>query len=174
MPHRCRPGLTGKHPVHVTVRVRPPVWNLRSRRSFRIVGAALTGVLGRDGFGVTHFSVQGNHIHFIVEAASAAALGAGMKALCVRIARRLNGMMGSKGPVFADRYHLHVLRTPTEVRRALHYVLGNFQSHARRRGEPVSEYMRADPFASGDGRHRQLVTAPSTWLLCTGWSRAPA
>ena len=47
-------------------------------------------------------------------------------------------MMGRKGPVLQDRYHAHVLRTPAEVRNALRYVLGNFESHAERRGEPRS------------------------------------
>jgi hypothetical protein len=52
----------------------------------------------------------------------------------IRIARGLNAMMGRTGPVFEDRYHAHVLRTPAEVRNALRYVLGNYSSHAARRG----------------------------------------
>jgi hypothetical protein len=31
-------------------------------------------------------------------------------------------MMGREGRVFDDRYHARVLRTPTEVRHAIHYV----------------------------------------------------
>lgn len=55
--------------------------------------------------------------------------------------------MGRSGPVFSDRFHAHVLRTPAEVRNAVRYVIGNFASHARRRGERVPEGFR-DRFSS--------------------------
>ena len=48
-------------PVHVTLRAREHVWNLRSRRSHAIIAAALRGVLGRPRFRVVHFSIQGDH-----------------------------------------------------------------------------------------------------------------
>jgi hypothetical protein len=80
-------------------------------------------------------------------------------------------MMGRSGSVFADRYHAHVLRTPAEVRNAVRYAVGNFGSHASRRGAPT----RVDPFSSAvakaprgeqgllfvDGVTRQA----ETWLL---------
>jgi hypothetical protein len=47
--------------------------------------------------------------------------------------------MASHGPVFHDRYHAHVLRSPAEVRNALRYVIGNHASHARRRGESLGD-----------------------------------
>src|SRR3990172_7855125 len=75
--HAARPALARRHPVHVTLRVLPHVWSLRSRRSFRVVEAALRGVLPRTGFGIVHFSVQGNHVHLIAEAADAPSLSRG-------------------------------------------------------------------------------------------------
>lgn len=157
-------------PVHVTLRVREHAWNLRSLRSWRVLRRALEGVRGREGFSVVHVSVQGNHVHGLVEAASPAALAGGMRALSGRLALGLNAMMGRKGPVFADRYHAHVLRTPAEVRNALAYVLGNFASHAARRGEPLTA-SRPDPFSSAaplgpDGRPWPVVPARS-WLART-------
>ena len=74
-----------------------------------------------------------------------------------------------------DRYHAHVLRTPAEVRNAVRYVLGNFDSHAARRGERVSSKPRIDPFSSASGkqpRNEQPALFPepaasdaSGWLL---------
>jgi REP element-mobilizing transposase RayT len=127
-----------------------------------VVASALRGAALRPGFRLARFSVQGNHVHLVVEAATAAALTSGMKALAIRLARGMNRLMGSRGPVLEDRYHAHVLRTPAEVRRALAYVADNFASHARRRGEPVGEGFR-DPFNS-DARP-DLVARPATWLL---------
>jgi REP element-mobilizing transposase RayT len=111
------------------------VWNLRSERSFRVIHAALRALRNRPGFAVVHFDILGNHLHLIAEVDGAAALESGMRSLSVRLARGLNAMMGRKGKVLEDRYFAHVLRTPAEVRNALRYVLGNFSSHAARRGE---------------------------------------
>jgi REP element-mobilizing transposase RayT len=163
--------VEARFPVHVTLRVRDHVWNLRSRRCHAIVAAALRGVLHRAGFRVVRFSIQGNHLHFIVEADDAATLARGMRALSGRIAIRLNRLMGRRGAVFADRYHAHVLRTPAEVRNALAYVEGNLASHAARRGEPVGAGY-VDPYSSaaplGPDGLPPPVSPPSSWLLASG------
>src|SRR3979490_1470971 len=39
--HRSRDEWTRPMPLHVTLRMAPHVYNLRSRRSFRVIGAAL-------------------------------------------------------------------------------------------------------------------------------------
>jgi hypothetical protein len=41
----------------------------------------------------------------------------------------VNRVFGRRGSVLADRFHLHVLRTPREVRHALSYVLMNARRH---------------------------------------------
>ncbi len=171
-----RAALASRHPVHVTLRVLPHVWNLRSRRCFSAIAAAFAGARLRNGFRLIHFSVQGNHLHLVVEAADARSLSRGVQALSIRIAKRLNRVMGRRGPVFADRYHAHVLRTPSEVAWALDYVLGNFAVHARRRGDSSAD-AELDPYCSESVEVRlaarpPLVCEPTTWLLCVGWRRA--
>jgi REP element-mobilizing transposase RayT len=89
---------------------------------------------------VVHASVQGNHIHLVVEAASSKALSRAMKGLLVSIAKRLNAIAGRKGRVFADRYHTSMLATPTQVRHALAYTLLNFRKHGEAR--PLREGWR--------------------------------
>src|SRR5438477_11682809 len=113
--HGAREPLAARFPVHVTLRMKDHVWNLRSRRSMRVIGAALEAGGDKDGFHVPHFSVQGNHIHLVVEAASSMALSRGMQGLAVRIAKRLTKLMGVPGKVFDDRYHARILRSPWEV-----------------------------------------------------------
>jgi REP element-mobilizing transposase RayT len=86
---------------------------------------------------LVHYSVQGNHVHLLVEAEDERALSRGMNGLGVRVARGLNRVMGRKGKVLDDRYHGHVLRTPTEVRRARAYLLQNAERHYGVRGVDV-------------------------------------
>jgi REP element-mobilizing transposase RayT len=174
IPHTAREQVRPYQPVHVTLRVAELVWNLRSERSYRIIDASLRASRRRRDFRVVHFSIQGNHIHIIVEANGTRSFAVGVRALSIRLARHLNVMMGRRGPVFADRYHAHVLHTPAEVRNAIRYVLGNFESHAARRGERTSGRW-VDPFSSAAmkaPREAQGVlfiepaTSPArTWLL---------
>ncbi len=168
--HRSRGDWTGVMPLHVTLRMAPHVYNLRSRRSFRVIAAALR--LGGDRFNVrvVEFSVQGNHIHLVVEAASRGALARALQGLSIRVARGLNRMMGRSGRVFDDRYHARVLRTPTEVRNAIHYVLGNARKHAAQRGETYAPGY-VDPYSSAGAADLALPPA-QTWLLRAGWKRA--
>jgi REP element-mobilizing transposase RayT len=179
VPHVQRDEVRPYQPVHVTLRFVETVWNLRSERSFAVIHGALAAARGRPDARIVHFSVQGNHIHLIVEAAGTAALSNAVRALSIRVARRLNRMMARQGPVFEDRFHSHVLRTPAEVRNALRYVLGNFASHAARRNEPMRPAW-VDPFSSTAGktpRTAQVSLFPEpavrpakTWLLRQGES----
>ena len=179
--HRPRPALASRYPVHVTLRVKDHVWNLRARRCFRHVAAAFrvaTAVRERRGFRLNEYSVQGNHLHLIVEAADAVRLARGLQSLEIRIAKNVNGVMKARGAVFADRYHAHILRTPAEVRNALVYVRGNFAVHALRRGDPAPRHADACSSAALVDRRLPgekgppLVAEPGTWLLATGWRRA--
>ena len=165
--HRRRARFS-RLPVHVTLRVLPHVWNLRSRRCFRALAGAFAAGRALFGARVCEFSVQGNHIHLIVEAGDASVLSRGIQGLTIRMARALNRVMGRVGRVFADRYHAHVLRTPREVRHALAYVLDNHAIHARRSGRAVGN--GPDVYSSRGYVVLRLgapaLTVPAgTWLL---------
>ena len=182
LPHTPRPALAARFPVHVTVRMAGHVYNLRSRRCFAVIAAAVERARDRAGMRLVQFSAQGNHVHLIAEASNARALARGVQGLSVRMARGLNRVMGRNGRVFADRYHARILKTPREVRFALRYVLLNFLKHARRSSRPWRN-LPLDPFSSAgrfDGWSRPTswrpvvpvtVAPPGTWLLDNGWRR---
>jgi len=167
VPHRTRERLSGRHPVHVTMRVRREVWNLRSRRAYRVIERALSRGADRFGMRLTHHSVQGNHLHLIVEAKDARALSRGMQGLSIRVAQGLNRLMKRKGKVLEERFHSHVLWTPREVRNAIRYVLDNARLHALRNGRAAADMV--DGLASGPGLPGWLGVPPHTWLLRVGW-----
>jgi REP element-mobilizing transposase RayT len=169
--HLRRPALAARFPVHVTVRMLPHVWNLRSRRSFTIFRKAVLVAADRFGMRLCEFSLQGNHLHLVVEAADRVALARGMKGLGVRLARGLNTLMGRRGRVLADRYHAHILRTPSEVRGAVDYVRRNHAKHARSWARPRTRPGRAageaqpDSYSSASTTHGIKLAEPRTWLL---------
>ena len=164
--HRRRFELSERLPVHVTLRVAPHVYNLRAQRSYRVVEKALRAGASRFGVGLVQYSVQGNHIHLIVEARRRVALARSVQGLSIRIARAMNRVMGKKGRVFADRFHARPLRTPTEVKRAIEYVRQDHRRHVDSDG-------RRFPATWLDPCHAQAVTPARTWLLAVGWQRAP-
>ena len=175
--HRARAPLASRHPVHVTVRVKQGLPGLRNRRVYGALRGAFAAGCDRFGFRLVHYSVQRDHLHFMVEAKERRALSRGVQGLLIRIAKALNRLWGRKGSVFADRYHSRQLRTPREVRSALAYVLNNARRHGLRLAQAV------DLFSSGcwfDGwrenlRVRGLTSVPRptadarTWLLERGW-----
>ncbi len=140
------------------------VYNLRSERAFSVVGRALAAAAERLGVRIVVFSVQGNHVHLVVEAERSDSLSRAIQGFSIRVAKGLNQMMGRSGRVLDDRYHGHVLRTPNEVRRAVTYVRHNHRKHMAQIGKPLpAGYV--DEYSS----HAASVSlpAPKTWLLRT-------
>jgi len=124
----------------------------------------------RDDAHIVHFSVQGNHMHMLVEAADRRALSSAMRSLTIRMARGLNEVMRSSGKVVDHRYHARPLRSPTEVYNALGYVRNNRRIHALRSGRPCATGV--DPCSSDSGALTFRTPAPTSWLLDRGWRRA--
>ena len=141
-----------RFPVHVTWRMREGVWQLRTQRCFKALSRAFWQGCNRFGFRLVHYSVQGNHMHLLVEANGEKSLAKGMNGLGVRVARGLNRVMGRKGHVLEERYHGHILKTPTEVKNARAYQLGNARKHIGLEGE--------DPYTS-----KWPLVQPETYLL---------
>ena len=165
--HLRREAFARTLPVHVTMRMGRHVYNLRSRRAFSVIARAMTKAAERFGMSIVRFSVQGNHVHLIVEAETNDALSRAMQGFTIRVAKGLNKMMKKRGRVVGDRYHAHVLRTPTEVRRAVRYVRDNHRKHAEQRGRVLSRAF-VDVFAL-EGSCVALPEA-RTWLLRAGAS----
>jgi REP element-mobilizing transposase RayT len=158
--HKKRPDHVARFPLHVVLRVRKDGPRLRAKPVFAEIRAALEASAMIDGFRLVHFSVQGNHLHFIVEADSSGALTRGMRGLTVRVARAINRAAGCSGRLFGDAYFSRPLKTPAEVRRAVRYVLDNHMLHGGL--DP-----QTDPYAG-------TLARPASWLLREGWRRSRA
>ena len=176
--HETRPFHDARVPVHVIVRTTPGA-RLRGGRGWRAVRHALLVTAARTGFRVCHVSIQATHVHAIVEADDRVALARGMQGFQIACARRFNKLRGTRGQIFADRYHAVPLRAPRQVHRAIAYVLNNWRRH----GEDTAS-ARFDPYATSyafpgwtagatfpiDG-DRLPIVRPATWLLTRAWRR---
>src|SRR5262245_24402002 len=175
VPHRPRPILDGRHPVHVTLRAVRALTPLGTHRISPALRRSLAAP-SRDEFRIAHFTAQTNHIHLLVEANGTRALQRGMQGIGIRLAKAINRALGRAGKIWSDRYHCRALRTPWEVRNGLIYVLLNGRKHhVTGRG--------IDPCSSGawfTGWRQRLeapagpmpVREPKTWLLRLGWRRS--
>lgn len=179
-PHQLRPKWKRSQPAHVTIRLN--VKNTRNERVHSAVRLALAGLKeARRDFRVTDYVLEDGHLHFNVEADSAAAFDSGMRALAIRLAKRINAALKRRGKLFDDRHHRRQLATPTETRNCLAYIVMNHRKHAAERNWPVSKAGELDPYSSGewfDGWSRSsgntsgtdpVVHEPKTWLRTTGW-----
>ncbi|HVK75920.1 MAG TPA: hypothetical protein VM734_21460, partial [Kofleriaceae bacterium] len=133
---------------------------------------------------IVQSSIQGNHIHLIVEADDKGALANGVRAFMISAAQRLNRAVGRRGPVF-ERYHMTIVRTPRQARHAIAYVLNNWRRHredlagVRQRRAPVDPYSSGPSFDGWRDRPAELGLRPSykpllvagarSWLLTVGW-----
>jgi len=197
--HRRRPALASRFPVHVSLSVAGDIPTLRQPDVVEAIEQCLREIealSGERGFRVAHYSIQRHHVHLIVEAKDAETLSRGMQGLAVRVARRINKVLGRRGKVFTDRYFERILKTPKQVRFCILYVLNNLRRHAAQAGQvcasgwvdPFSSGRFFDGWKSGDGRadqrvrpppnvrlpgqqERPTVSTPRTWLLSVGWRR---
>ncbi len=192
--HKTRESFLASEPVHVVTRVKPDVGTLRCKNLYLSIREATITALKHEDFRIVHLSIQGTHVHLIVEAAGKEALARGMQGFGISAAKQVNRALVTngkrrKGGVFVDRYHATVLRSPRAVRNCISYVLNNW----RHRGEDKKRFARrwkVDPFSSGVAFHgwresqgytwlahlprgymRLVVWLPQTWLLRVGWKQ---
>jgi REP element-mobilizing transposase RayT len=122
--HEARPEFKSYHALHVVMRVVPAVGSLRRRKLYKALRDATITAALRERFRIVHLSIQRTHVHMLVEAEHKAALARGMQGFQISAARNLNTMLGEggrrrRGKVFADRYHLEVITSPTRARHAI-------------------------------------------------------
>ena len=198
-PHKERPFLHARYPVHVTLRVIREVGSLRRRCVYQAIREATLTTALREDFRIVHLSIQRTHIHLLVEASNKKALAAGMQGFQISAAKHLNAAIskGKAGPrrrgtVFPDRYHAEIITSPRQARHCVAYVLNNWRKHREDQRSPMSGW-RIDWFSSaamfpgwveygeeaflwrGPEAYDPLVVyQPRTWLLREGWKKAGA
>ena len=189
--HGPRPEVTASAPMHLTWKLKSGLGNLRSPKVMELFKISAAGARAH-GLRIIHFSLQSDHIHMIAEADDKNSLAKGMRSFGCRFAKGLRRIRRGQGSVFADRYHVQVLQTPTQTRNALAYVLQNFAKHSKLINH-IDEFSSAAYFKdwkklfgkenagpileSLPKRTTKLpdyLCAARSWLAREGWMRARA
>jgi REP element-mobilizing transposase RayT len=183
-PHDKRKEFAARYPLHVTWRLAQGGPYLRKYHAAALIREAIRAAQ-KASFRVVEYSIQGNHLHMIIEASGKRGLESGMRGLARRITCKLRTKLSWEGKLLT-RYHARLLTTPREVRNALRYVLLNARHHAAQRGERLDNFW-VDPYSSGlwfDGwsrpiilnselrdelKHPRPTVRASSWLLAIGW-----
>src|SRR5215510_3516792 len=99
-PHKVRPFLHARHPVHVVLRVVSSVGSLRRRCVYQAIREATLTTALREDFRIIHLSIQRTHVHLLVEASDKGALARGMQGFQISAAKHLNAAIskGKPGP----------------------------------------------------------------------------
>ena len=193
--HVERPEVKPGEPQHVTLSVVGDISSLRTMDMYAAVKRAI-GVSMRPDFRIVHHSVQGNHLHLVVEADNKVSLANGMKSFVTSFTKQINAVMSKrlghrrKGRVLADRYHATAITSVRQLRNVLSYVMNNWRHHAPSTRNCVGLFDgRLDPYSSAiwfegwkertqeiyvpEGYDPPPRVAPRTWLLRKGWTKAP-
>ena len=195
--HAKRPAVNLRCALHVVLRVVPAVGSMRRRSLYKAMRDATITAALRERIRIVHISIQRTHVHLLVEAEDKTALGRGLQGFQISAARNINsalavGYRRRRGAVFADRYHLEVITSPTRARHALSYVLNNWRKHREDRDGLASTWL-VDPYSTGilfpgwkelddkpfmwpmrETYEPMVVRLPQSWLLREGWQRCGA
>jgi len=160
-PHKKRPILKGRFPVHIVLRTDPVVGSLRKRTIYKALREATIAIALRElaaqaqgAFRIVHISIQRTHVHLLVEADHERALSRGMQGFQISAAKHINREISvgrarrRRGTVFPDRYHQEIIETPRQARRALAYVLNNWRKHREDQAGAARSW-NVDPFSTG-------------------------
>jgi len=191
-----RMGFSKSQALHITLRLRDSLPNLRSRRGAQTVKNAISGAR-KKGLRVIHFSILSNHLHLICEAISSKALFNAMKSFTSRLAisirrwaslRTLYRLDEEGVGIFRGRYHTQIIKTPTQMKQALKYVLLNPAKHFKKApyldlyssGVVFSAWKRLignELFVSTSMKRLEeklgeFLSPPELWLTQSGWWKA--
>lgn len=189
--HVRRGRINRQTPVHLTLRLRDGLTGLRSEKFLAQFRKAAVGAT-KKGLRILHYSLQTNHFHILAEADNNQILANAMKSLVTCLAIWLKKMWRRKGSIFSERFHSRILRTPTEVKRVLRYILLNYARHAgvsaridyyssghafskwQELLNELTDLIREQVAQEVDPDNSRGLSQPESWLASVGWLKSTA
>jgi REP element-mobilizing transposase RayT len=126
--HRKREEISRPRPLHLTIKLNRA--DIQNKTVLKILRNAIQRARLR-GLKIIHYSLEHDHVHLFAEGESNLILSKGMQGLGVSLSKRINNALKIKGQRYKTRYHLRVLKSATEVKNVINYILKNGIKHKR-------------------------------------------
>ena len=126
--HIARDNFKRLTVLHLTVKIDRTKSGLKNKQTLKLLWHAIKKARLK-GLRIIHYTLEFDHVHLLVEADSKSMLGTGMQSFGITLSKGINKLKGLKGQVFKTRYHFRKLKTPSEVKNVIHYILGNSIKH---------------------------------------------
>jgi hypothetical protein len=126
--HIKREEIRRPMPLHLTIKL------IKADIQNKIILKGLRHAIFRarlQGLRIIHYSLEHNHVHLYAECDNNITLGKAMKAFGVSFVKKVNSYFLRKGTCYKTRYHLRTLRSASEVKNVLNYILKNGMKHKR-------------------------------------------
>jgi hypothetical protein len=126
--HIKRPEIKRASPLHLTIKVKKA--QIQNKYILKSLKHAIMRAR-RMGLKIIHYSLEHDHVHLYTECSSNEILTKSMKAFGVSFAKNINAHFKSCGQVYKTRFHLRILKSATEVKHVINYILKNGIKHKR-------------------------------------------
>ncbi len=126
--HIARDEIKRNTPLHLTIKINKNKAGLKNKSVLKLLHSSIKKARLK-GLKIIHYTLEFDHIHLLVEAHNNEVLSKGMQSLGISFSKGINKIKSVKGQVYKTRYHYRKLKTPSEVRNAVNYILGNSIKH---------------------------------------------
>jgi REP element-mobilizing transposase RayT len=126
--HISRDPIKRITPLHLTIKIESKKAGIKNKNILTALHHSIkkARILGLR---ILHYTLEFDHVHLLVEADNNERLGRGMQSFGISFSKGINKIKQMKGRVFKTRYHFRKLKTLTEIKNVLKYILRNGIKH---------------------------------------------
>jgi REP element-mobilizing transposase RayT len=126
--HIARDEIKRLTPLHLTIKIEKNKAGLKNKAVLKAMHTSLKKAR-LIGLRILHYTLEYDHVHMLVEVDNNEILTMGMQSFGISFSKGINKIKKLKGKVFKTRYHFRKLKTPSELKNVLNYILGNSVKH---------------------------------------------
>lgn len=117
-------------PLHLKIKLKKADIKIQNKAILKILRYAILRAR-LQGLKIIHYSLEHDHVHLYMECDDNEILGRSMKAFGVTLVKKMNKYFHKKGSAYKHRYRLRILKSASEVKNVINYILKNGMKHKR-------------------------------------------
>lgn len=146
-PHKQRPFLHARYPIHITLQIIHTVDNLHQHYIYQTIRETTLTTTQHEDFRIVQLSIQQTHIHLLIKTNNKHTLTKKIQDFQISTTKHLNATISKNKPsprrkniMFRDHYHAEIITSPRQTRQALSYVANNWRKHQKDLRAPMSDW----------------------------------